>query len=44
MIGKTYHERKVHINYLPHKCPMSGCEISFASKSALNYHMITQHD
>jgi hypothetical protein len=42
-IGKTYHERKVHTNILPHICNMSDCSNSFASKSALKYHIVNQH-
>jgi hypothetical protein len=42
-LGKTYHERKVHLNYLPHHCEADGCGSSFASKSALKYHVKNQH-
>ncbi len=42
-IGKTYHERKVHIKFLPHQCNLYECGVSFASKSALNYHIANQH-
>ena len=41
--GKTYHERKVHTLIFPHKCTFPGCELKFASKSALTYHMKRQH-
>jgi hypothetical protein len=42
-LGKTYHERKFHTKYLPHKCCTTGCDAEFASKSALNYHIKSQH-
>jgi len=42
--GKTYHERKFHNNYLPHVCTFDNCSKSYASKSALNYHMTNQHN
>lgn len=42
-LGKTYHERKFHMNYLPHVCKVLGCSKSFASKSALAYHTNNQH-
>lgn len=41
--GKTYHERKVHTMDFPHKCEIPGCEMKFASKSALSYHKKHQH-
>lgn len=50
--GKTYHERKFHTKYLPHKCPFESkilylifldCSVAFASKSALSYHLKSQH-
>ena len=41
--GKTYHERKMHNNYLPHICNVYKCTKAFASKSALNYHLTNQH-
>jgi hypothetical protein len=43
ILGKTYHERKFHTKYLPHKCEYEDCYAMFASKSALNYHMKSQH-
>jgi len=43
LIGKTYHERTIHINYLPHLCNISDCKLRFASKSALKYHIVHQH-
>jgi len=58
LIGKTYHERKFHTKYLPHKCSFESnhkkiiliflilfldCTHSFASKSALSYHLKSQH-
>jgi uncharacterized Zn-finger protein len=43
-IGKTYHERKFHVHYLPHICSKPGCSKAFASKSALNYHLNNQHN
>lgn len=42
--GKTYHERKVHTLVFPHKCSFPGCEMKFASKSALTYHTKHQHN
>ena len=42
-LGKTYHERKFHTKYLPHKCDYEECPATFASKSALNYHLKSQH-
>lgn len=42
--GKLYHERKTHLNILPHKCPRENCENAYASKSALKYHLNNQHD
>ena len=41
--GKTYHERKVHTLIFPHKCSFLNCDMKFASKSALNYHLKHQH-
>lgn len=41
--GKTYHERKVHTLIFPHHCSHPDCEMKFASKSALIYHMNHQH-
>jgi len=41
--GKTYHERKFHTNYLPHVCDHEECEMAFASKSALTYHLKAKH-
>ena len=41
--GKTYHERKVHTLVFPHKCSFPNCEMKFASKSALTYHLKHQH-
>lgn len=43
ILGKTYHERKNHIKYLPHVCSFEMCKMSFASKSALSYHVNTKH-
>lgn len=42
-LGKTYHERKTHLKFLPFKCSIELCNCSFASKSALNYHIKYQH-
>jgi hypothetical protein len=51
--GKTYHERKFHTNYLPYKCTINGkiiikkileCELTFADKTALNYHLKSKHN
>ncbi len=42
-IGKTYHERRIHINYLPYHCDVKDCLLRFACKSALNYHKVNQH-
>ena len=44
ILGKTYHERKLHDHYLPHICNVNICRKAFASKSALNYHLINQHN
>ena len=41
--GKTYHERKAHTLIFPHKCTFQNCDMKFASKSALNYHLKHQH-
>ncbi len=43
ILGKTYHERKVHLKYLPFKCIKDNCDLAFASKSALKYHLNNQH-
>ena len=34
IIGKTYHERKFHTKYLPHKCSLEGI-----IKSNLNFRL-----
>ena len=41
--GKTYHERKKHTKIFPHKCLFQNCQMKFASKSALNYHLKHRH-
>ena len=41
--GKTYHERKEHTKIFPHKCIFQNCQMKFASKSALNYHLKHRH-
>ena len=41
--GKTYHERKEHTKIFPHKCLFQNCQMKFASKSALNYHLKHRH-
>lgn len=42
--GKIYHERKVHTLIFPHQCSFPGCDMKFASKSALTYHSKHQHN
>lgn len=41
--GRIYHERKVHTLYFPYKCPMENCSSSFPCKSALNFHLKSNH-
>ena len=43
ILGKTYHERKFHMNYLPYKCKIEDCYKNFANKSSLNYHLKFHH-
>jgi len=41
--GKNYHERKYHTFIFPYVCKVKSCNKKFASNSALNYHMKTNH-
>lgn len=41
--GKIYHERIYHTFIFPYVCKKKNCQKSFASHSALNYHMKTKH-
>ena len=41
--GKIYHERMCHTFIFPYVCKKKNCQKSFASHSALNYHMKTKH-
>ena len=41
--GKNYHERKYHTFIFPYVFKVKSCNKKFASNSALNYHMKTNH-
>jgi len=41
--GKNYHERKYHTFIFPYVCKVKSFNKKFASNSALNYHMKTNH-
>ncbi len=42
--GKLFHEKKKHLNILKCKCDRDLCKASYASRSALKYHLNNQHD
>ncbi len=41
--GKLYHEKKKHLNILEFKCTINACNVAYASRSALKYHLNNQH-